>query len=104
MPDATQSCDVLVVGGGNAGLCAAMTARELGASVMLLEHAPQPFRGGNSRHTRNLRVMHDSSTVTLTGTYSKSDYWKDLLSVTHGQTDERLAQIAIEGTAELLPW
>ncbi len=62
-----ESCDVLVVGGGNAGLSAAITAREAGASVMLLEHAPRAFRGGNSRHTRNLRLMHQSPTATLTG-------------------------------------
>jgi tricarballylate dehydrogenase len=52
--------DVLVVGGGNAGLCAALTASELGASVLVVEAAPFDFRGGNSRHTRNLRSMTDS--------------------------------------------
>ena len=51
--------DVLVIGGGNAALCAALTAREAGASVMLLESAPKPWRGGNSPHTRNIRCMHD---------------------------------------------
>jgi tricarballylate dehydrogenase len=99
-----ESCDVLVVGGGNAGLSAAITAREAGASVVLLEHAPKAFRGGNSRHTRNLRLMHKSPTATLAGAYSSSDYWRDLLSVTHANTDERLARIAIDATAELLPW
>ena len=99
-----ESCDVLVVGGGNAGLSAAITAREAGASVLLLEHAPRAFRGGNSRHTRNLRLMHQSPTATLKGSYSSSDYWRDLLSVTHGKTDEHLARIAIDATAELLPW
>jgi tricarballylate dehydrogenase len=99
-----ESCDVLVVGGGNAGLSAAITAREAGASVVLLEHAPKAFRGGNSRHTRNLRLMHKSPTATLVGAYSNSDYWRDLLSVTHGNTDEQLARIAIDATAELLPW
>jgi tricarballylate dehydrogenase len=96
-----ESCDVLVVGGGNAGLSAAITAREAGASVMLLEHAPRGFRGGNSRHTRNLRLMHQSPTATLTGGYSSSDYWRDLLSVTHGKTDEHLARMTIDSTAEL---
>ena len=67
-----ESCDVLVVGGGNAGLSAAIAAREAGASVMVLEHAPRAFRGGNSRHTRNLRLMHQSPTATLTGSYSSS--------------------------------
>jgi tricarballylate dehydrogenase len=99
-----ESCDVLVVGGGNAGLSAAITAREAGASVVLLEHAPKAFRGGNSRHTRNLRLMHKSPTATLVGSYSNSDYWRDLLSVTHGNTEEQLARIAIDATAELLPW
>jgi tricarballylate dehydrogenase len=99
-----ESCDVLVVGGGNAGLSAAITAREAGASVVLLEHAPQTLRGGNSRHTRNLRIMHKSPTATLVGSYSSSDYWRDLLSVTHGNTEEHLARIAIDATAELLPW
>jgi tricarballylate dehydrogenase len=99
-----ESCDVLVVGGGNAGLSAAITAREAGASVVLLEHAPKVFRGGNSRHTRNLRLMHTSPMATLGGAYSSSDYWRDLLSVTHGNTDERLARIAIDATGELLPW
>ncbi|HKM64382.1 MAG TPA: FAD-dependent oxidoreductase, partial [Acidisphaera sp.] len=54
MLDLTRLFDVLVIGGGNAALCAAITAREAGCSVLLLEHAPRAFRGGNSRHTRNL--------------------------------------------------
>src|SRR6266542_6489221 len=47
--------DVLVVGGGNAGLCAAIMARQRGASVLLLEQAPRDLRGGNSRHARSMR-------------------------------------------------
>ena len=104
MIDLPQSCDILIAGGGNAGLSAAITAREAGASAMLLEHAPIALRGGNSRHTRNLRLMHDSSTVTLSGSYSSSEYWNDLLSVTRGKTDERLARVTIDGTSQLLPW
>ncbi len=50
--------DVLVIGGGNAGLSAALTARRLGARVLVLECAPRELRGGNSRHTRNLRCAH----------------------------------------------
>ncbi|HEV8689689.1 MAG TPA: FAD-dependent oxidoreductase, partial [Ideonella sp.] len=49
--------DVLVVGGGNAALCAALTAAEAGCTVRLLEAAPREWRGGNSQHTRNLRCM-----------------------------------------------
>lgn len=96
--------DVLVIGGGNAGLCAAITARQAGAKVLVVEYAPKDFRGGNSRHTRNLRVMHNEPTATLNGSYSEEDYWKDLIDVTSGKTNEKLARIAIRGTREILPW
>jgi len=96
--------DVLVVGGGNAALCAALTAREAGATVLVAEHAPRDFRGGNSRHTRNLRAMHEKPTATLVGAYPEEEYWSDLLAVTQGKTDEHLARLAIRATAELLPW
>jgi tricarballylate dehydrogenase len=96
--------DVLVVGGGNAALCAAISARQAGASVLLLEQAPKEFRGGNSRHTRNLRIMHEKPTPTLTEAYGESEYWRDLLSVTGGATDERLARMTIRATSELLMW
>ncbi len=70
MPDPEQiKTDVLVVGGGNAALCAAMTAREAGAKVLLLESAPKDFRGGNSRHTRNIRYLHHRGNDYLTGPY-----------------------------------
>src|SRR5439155_20764251 len=61
MPDLTQPFDVLVVGGGNAALCAAITAKRGTGSVLLLESAPQHFRGGNSRHTRDSRYMHQAA-------------------------------------------
>jgi tricarballylate dehydrogenase len=99
-----QVYDVLVVGGGNAALCAAITSREAGATVLVLEHAPREFRGGNSRHTRNLRAMHLKPTSTLTDSYPEADYWNDLVSVTGGKTDEHLARIVIRGTSDVLPW
>jgi tricarballylate dehydrogenase len=46
--------DVVIAGGGNAALCAALTAREAGASVLVLESSPKAWRGGNSQHTRNV--------------------------------------------------
>jgi tricarballylate dehydrogenase len=104
MADPVRTCDVLVVGGGNAALCAAITARQAGASVLLVEHAPRHFRGGNSRHTRNLRAMHPAPTATLTGAYLEEEYWDDLKRVTGGATDERLARMAIRASAEALPW
>ncbi|STR40796.1 TcuA [Klebsiella michiganensis] len=77
--------DVLVIGGGNAALCAALTAREAGASVLLLEAAPREWRGGNSQHTRNLRCMHDAPQDVLVDSYPEEEYWQDLLRVTEGQ-------------------
>ena len=97
-------CDVLVLGGGNAALCAALAARERGASVIVLEVAPKSMRGGNSRHTRNMRTMHDGPLDVLTGAYPEEEYWQDLLKVTGGQTTEPLARLAIRGTQDHLPW
>jgi len=96
--------DVLVIGGGNAALCAAISAREAGADVLLLEHAHKAMRGGNTRHTRNLRAMHRAPTATLTGRYTEEEYWQDLLRVTEGNTDESLARLMIRKSAELQDW
>jgi len=95
---------VLVIGGGNAALCAAIAAREAGASVLLLEAATVPMRGGNSRHTRNMRTMHEGPLPPLTDAYPEEEYWQDLLKVTGGLTDERLARLSIRGTERHVPW
>jgi len=68
--------DVLIIGGGNAALCAALMAREAGASVMLLEASPKIRRGGNSQHTRNLRCMHDQPQDVLIDAYPEEEYWQ----------------------------
>ncbi|MDF3839263.1 FAD-dependent tricarballylate dehydrogenase TcuA [Cupriavidus basilensis] len=96
--------DVLVIGGGNAALCAALMAREAGASVLLLEAAPREWRGGNSQHTRNLRCMHDAPQDVLIEAYPEEEYWQDLLKVTGGLTDERLARLAIRASSSCRDW
>jgi tricarballylate dehydrogenase len=96
--------DVLVVGGGNAALCAALMAREAGASVLLLESAPREWRGGNSQHTRNLRCMHDAPQDVLTEAYPEEEFWQDLLKVTGGQTNEQLARLAIRESSTCRDW
>ncbi|MFO1245897.1 MAG: FAD-dependent tricarballylate dehydrogenase TcuA [Ramlibacter sp.] len=96
--------DVLVIGGGNAALCAALVAREAGARVTLLEAAPREWRGGNSMHTRNLRCMHDAPQDVLTGSYPEEEFWQDLLKVTAGKTDEALARRVIRESATVRPW
>jgi tricarballylate dehydrogenase len=96
--------DVLVIGGGNAALCAALMAREAGASVVLLEAAPQAWRGGNSMHTRNLRCMHDAPQDVLVDAYPEEEFWQDLLKVTAGRTDEALARLVIRASSNCRPW
>jgi tricarballylate dehydrogenase len=87
--DVKRTYDVLILGGGNAALCAAITPAQAGRSV--LECAPRQFRGGNSRHTRNLRCMHDAPADVLSGSYLENEYWQDLLKVTGCKTSEQLA-------------
>ncbi len=102
--DPSRDCDVLVLGGGNAALCAAITAREAGAAVLVLESAPFDYRGGNSRHTRNMRTMHAGPLPPLTDAYPEEEYWQDLLKVTGGLTDEALARMTIRQTERHVPW
>ncbi len=104
MPDFTRRFDVLIIGGGNAALCAAISARRAGASVLVLEGAPKFYRGGNTRHTRNMRCAHDTATQHLTGPYTEDEFWDDLKRVTQGHTDEELARFTIAQSKEMLSW
>ncbi len=104
MADLSQVYDVLVVGGGNAALCAAISARRSGAKVLVLEAAPKFYRGGNTRHTRNMRCAHDAATDTLSGPYPEEEFWQDLLLVTGGETNEQLARYMISQSKEMLTW
>jgi tricarballylate dehydrogenase len=104
MVDLNRKFDVLVIGGGNAALCAAISARRAGASVLVLEGAPKFYRGGNTRHTRNMRCAHDAATDILTGPYTEQEFWEDLQRVTGGQTDEELARFMISESRDILNW
>ena len=96
--------DVIVIGGGNAGVCAAIAAAERDCSVLVIEAAPADMRGGNTRHTRNLRAMHDAPTDVLTDRYSFEEYWDDLMRVTKGVTNNDLAELTLQGSAALTAW
>jgi tricarballylate dehydrogenase len=88
--------DVVVAGGGNAALCAAIEARRRGASVLLLERTAREWRGGNSKYTRNLRCASDA--------YPDDELLADLVAVTGRELDQDLARLAIERSRELPAW
>jgi tricarballylate dehydrogenase len=117
---AELSCDILVVGAGNAALCAALAAREQGASVMVLERAPFEERGGNSRFTAGaIRVVYnglddilklvpdlteDERVNTDFGTYTRDQYFDDLARITQDRTNPDLAEILIDRSLDTLVW
>lgn len=96
--------DVIVIGAGHAGLTAAICAAESGASVCVLEVSPKNVRGGNSKHTRNLRPMHESALHPLEGSYGFDEYMHDLLRVTDGETNQALATLTLEASANSVQW
>lgn len=102
--DQKEYYDVLVAGGGQAGIIAAIVAAEKGASVCVLEGAPRTHRGGNTRHTRNLRPMHVGPLSVLSGTYDEEEYWQDLMRVTKGKTNKHLARMTLRRSTEAVEW
>jgi tricarballylate dehydrogenase len=77
-------------------LCAALAARAAGATVTVLEVAPRDYRGGNSRHTRNMRCAM--------GDYSDTEFFADLMRVTDGQTTAPLASLVIQQSSDANRW
>lgn len=112
--------DVIVVGGGNAGLCAALAAAERGASVLLLERAPAAERGGNSFVTAGAfrvpyggaadvtRLVDDpllgSPQRLQIGRYPEEEFYDDLLRVTNSKTDPVLARVMIGQAFPTMTW
>ncbi len=95
-------CDTLVIGGGNAALCAAISAASAGAVVILLERAPVGWRGGNSKYTRNIRCAHGQDGSPHA--YPESEFAKDLKDVTGEDADAALTQLVIERSRTALLW
>src|ERR1700746_1192306 len=104
MVDLSRKFDVLVIGGGNAALCAAISARRWGAWVRGGGGAKNLSGEQTPRHTRNMRCAHDAATDILTGPYTEDEFWEDLLRVTGGQTDKELARMMIHESKDILNW
>jgi tricarballylate dehydrogenase len=119
MPD-TLHCDVLVVGAGNAALCAALAARESGADVLVLERAPFDDRGGNSRYTAGairfafdgvedyVRVVPDLSPSELAnadfGRYTREEYFDDMARVTQYRAHPDMVETLVNNSLETVVW
>lgn len=115
-----ESCDVLIVGAGLAGLSAAVTAHDNGARVIILEKAPIDERGGNTRFSNGaMRAVYsgvediDALTGGLTdaekeradfGHYTREQYFEDMARVTQYRTDMELADILIDDSRETMLW
>ncbi len=100
----SEKYDVIVVGGGNAALCAALAAREAGARVLVLERSPEHERGGNTRHTRNIRCTHAAADQFFSGPYSEEEHLQDLIGVTGGPANLDLAKLAVRESSQLPAW
>lgn len=93
-----------VIGGGIAGLCAAIAARRSGAAVRLLEAAPRPLRGGNARHGRNFRLTHEAPLAYVPDRYTADELRAELRSVTGDGTDQVLTELLIERARSIAGW
>jgi tricarballylate dehydrogenase len=96
--------DVIVVGGGNAALVAAISAKHHAERVLLLERAPEWMRGGNSRHTRDVRASHDGCGIYTTGTYPEEELLDDLTRVGGGRDNPDMARLVVRESRTLFQW
>jgi tricarballylate dehydrogenase len=103
-PDwAAHEWDVVVVGGGNAAVVSALAADDAGARVLVLERAPKHMRAGNSRHTRNIRCVHEQDQFN-SGAYRYDELWNDLCNVGNGPNNEELASFTVRDSESVPPW
>jgi len=116
----TIKTDVLIVGGGNAALCAALAARAHGVSVTVLERASEDERGGNSRFTEGsmrfafnglddlLKVVpdltEDEKRNTDFGAYPEDEFFDDIFRVTDFRSDPDLAEVLVRGSFDTVCW
>lgn len=114
----TFTTEVLIVGAGNAAMCAAHAARERGKQVLVLEAAPEERSGGNSFFTAGAtRIVHEGLESlkdlvepderhdrTEVPPYSKEDYAADLKKVTDGQNDQEMTDILTSNIARDMRW
>lgn len=112
--------DVVVIGAGNAAMCAALAARENGAEVIVLERASKKERGGNSTFTagafrfayKNIEELKEVVTDlteeeehnTDFGTYTEEKFYEDMLRVTDYRTDDELADILVSKSLDTMKW
>jgi tricarballylate dehydrogenase len=111
---------VIVLGAGNAGLCAALAAREQGAEVTVLEAAPPAEHGGNSAFTAGaMRVVYsgaddlaglmpdltaDDFARTDFGSYSRAAFLDDMARVTEYRCDPELTDVLVTQSMPTLRW
>jgi tricarballylate dehydrogenase len=96
--------DVVVIGGGNAGLAAALTTRRHARRVLVIERAQAPMRGGNTRHTRNIRCVHAQADAYTSGSYLFGELWQDLCGVGAGPSNEKLAELTVRESESVPAW
>ncbi len=100
----TYETDVLVVGGGIAGLAAAVSARQAGADVILIEKAPREGRGGNTRFAdAQMRFPHEADEFG-TRDYSVDDMFEDLMRISRGRANQDLVRTLCENARETAEW